>query len=75
MSTHTHTHTHTVLTTYITLQNGGIVAVQQTNLDVEVWVNASLHVELAARGKVYHSLNDYDLQLAGVSTTDNLYYI
>ena len=44
------------------------MTVQQISLDVEVWVNASLHSELANRGMAYHSLIDYDLQLAEVST-------
>ena len=44
------------------------MAVQQISLDVEVWVNASLHSELANRGMAYHSLIDYDLQLAEVGS-------
>lgn len=42
------------------------MCLRQVTLDVEVWVNGALQDELASRGMVYHSLMDYDLQLAEV---------
>ena len=44
------------------------MCLRQVTLDVEVWVNGALQDELASRGMVYHSLMDYDLQLAEVYT-------
>ena len=39
---------------------------EQVSLDVELWINDELQSELTARGITYHSLIDYDLQLAEV---------
>jgi hypothetical protein len=44
----------------------GEVCIQQVSLDVELWVNGVLERELTARHITYHSLTDYDLQLAEV---------
>lgn len=38
----------------------------QVSLDVELWLNNQLNSELAACDITYHSLTDYDLQLAEV---------
>ena len=40
---------------------------RQVSLDVELWVSEELQSELAAaHGVTYHSLTDYDLQVAEV---------
>lgn len=44
------------------------MCLSQVTLDVELWVNRALHAELAKRGMAYHSLTDYDLQLAEVQS-------
>ena len=43
------------------------MCLSQLSLDVELWVNEALQAELASRGMAYHSLMDYDLQLAEVN--------
>lgn len=47
---------------------------QQVTLDVEIWVNKTLQTELTSQGMSYHSLTDYDLQLAEVCTVKNSDY-
>lgn len=44
------------------------MCLHQVTLDVEIWVNRTLQTELTNRGMSYHSLTDYDLQLAEVYT-------
>jgi hypothetical protein len=36
----------------------------QVSLDVELWINDELQTKLLEQGVTYHSLTDYDLQLA-----------
>ena len=38
----------------------------QVSLDVELWINDELQTKLLEQGVTYHSLTDYDLQLAEV---------
>lgn len=52
----------------------GAVCLQQVTLDVEIWVNKTLQTELTSQGMSYHSLTDYDLQLAEVYTVKNSDY-
>lgn len=52
------------------------MCLQQVTLDVEIWVNKTLQTELTSQGMSYHSLTDYDLQLAEVYTVKNSdYYV
>lgn len=48
------------------------MCLQQVTLDVEVWVNKTLQMELTSQGMSYHSLTDYDLQLAEVFCVHHL---
>ena len=43
------------------------VCITQFILDVEDWLNEYLSKELSHRELQFHSLNDYDIQLVGVS--------
>ena len=46
----------------------------QVSLDVEVWINDELQTRLAEQGVTYHSLTDYDLQMAEVCMPHFLYF-
>lgn len=48
------------------------MCLQQVTLDVEIWVNKTLQTELTSQGMSYHSLTDYDLQLAEVYAVKNI---
>lgn len=43
--------------------------VQQTGLDVELWMNETLQSELEARGFTFRSLTDYDVQMVEVGNS------
>ena len=47
----------------------------QVSLDVELWVNEELQTKLLEQGVTYHSLTDYDLQLAEVCVCVRVYCI
>ena len=38
----------------------------QVSLDMELWINDELQTKLLEQGVTYHSLTDYDVQLAEV---------
>ena len=46
-----------------THQSSTSVVVKQSRLDIELWLNSVLGVEIKSRGLDYRSLIDYDLQL------------
>lgn len=47
--------------------SSGAMSVDQSSLDVELWINSFLETEMKKRGLDYRSLMDYDIQLYDVS--------
>ena len=42
------------------------MVVQQSSLDIEVWLNKTLQIELKRNGLELHCLVDYEVQIAEV---------